>query len=130
MSQPVPQYDDVGDDRSSRVPTYAMVGRSNPAEKQQSVPLEALIEAMQPPNHAVTLTAERAEIVKLTSSQYLSVAEISAHMGIPVGVVQLLVADLLALQCVVLLTDKQSQGATNGVTMDLLESVLNGISAL
>lgn len=115
------------DDRSSRVPAYALVGNRMKESKPTNVPLEALVQATGGP--FPSLTSERKQIVSLTSQQFLSVAELSVHMQLPLGVVQILVADLVALQCVRLATDEKKDPANN-LTIGLLESVLHGISAL
>lgn len=118
-----------GDDGGVRIPAYAVVGRQEKQSDLPSVSVEALVKALTQPIPPPTLSCERKQIVALTTNQYLSVAELSAHLQLPIGVVQILVADLIVLQCVALATEKKTESA-NDVTMELLESVLNGISAL
>ena len=77
---------------------------------------------------------ESRRILELTEGRYLSVAEISAHAHLPVGVVRVLVSDLALAGAVRIhgltpaaLTDPSSADAA---TLAVLESVLDGISAL
>ena len=77
---------------------------------------------------------ESRRILELTEGRYLSVAEISAHAHLPVGVVRVLVSDLALAGAVRIhgltpaaLTDPSS---ANAAALAVLESVLDGISAL
>jgi hypothetical protein len=120
------------------------------------LPLEALVEAVDVRTGAATASApggaEQRRILSLTDGRYLSVAELSAHLHLPLGVVRVLVGDLSAAGLVVV---HGAQPATDGVatnepaahassrepgtaggtarrgaSLSLLESVLDGISAL
>ncbi|WP_088286924.1 DUF742 domain-containing protein [Kineosporia sp. A_224] len=79
---------------------------------------------------------ESRRILELTTGQYLSVAEISAHAHLPVGVVRVLVADLAEAGAVRVhgltqasLSDP-ADPRSGAAALAVLESVLNGISAL
>lgn len=79
---------------------------------------------------------ESRRILELTVGRYLSVAEISAHAHLPVGVVRVLVADLAESGAVrvhgltpAALSDP-SDAASGAAALAVLESVLNGIAAL
>ncbi len=92
------------------------------------LPIEALVIGS-PSRSAVILTGERAQIMELIAQQYLSIAELSAHLSLPVGVIRVLVADLAEDG----LADVAGRGASEqnpAATLRILESVLNGISAL
>ena len=91
------------------------------------LPIEALVRATGRP--APALAPETTEILELASWQYISIAELSAHLKLPVGVVRVLVADLADCGLVGV---AGSQPAHDGpaATLKILESVLDGISAL
>jgi hypothetical protein len=76
-------------------------------------------------------TTEKRQILEATSAQYLSVAELSAHLHLPVGVVRVLVGDLSDAELVrvhgLTTIDSDSSPAT---MLSVLESVLDGISSL
>jgi hypothetical protein len=84
------------------------------------------------------LSTEEAAIVRQIASTYLTVAEVSAHLKLPIGVVKVLVSDLA--EAGVLLVHDTVAGAGGGIdsggpvsreqTLELLESVLNAISQL
>jgi hypothetical protein len=74
--------------------------------------------------------------MELTTGAYLSIAEISAHARLPVGVVRVLVGDLVEAGAVRVhgldapeLTDPGDPTAS-AAALRLLEGVLHGISAL
>jgi hypothetical protein len=85
-----------------------------------------------------TLSPEEAAIVRQIATAYLTVAEVSAHLKLPVGVVKVLVSDLA--EAGVLVVHDTMAGGGGGVdsggpvsreqTLELLESVLNAISKL
>jgi hypothetical protein len=84
------------------------------------------------------LSSEEAAIVRQIASTYLTVAEVSAHLKLPVGVVKVLVSDLA--EAGVLVVHDTVAGSGGGIdstgpvsreqTLELLESVLNAISQL
>ena len=108
---------------------YALTrGRTRPG--RQDLPLEALVRSV-PGSSDPVGTSERRRILELTREQILSVAELSAHLSLPLGVVRVLVSDLadegLVLVHTTTPTAAMSSPATN---LKVLESVLNGISSL
>lgn len=98
--------------------------------------LEALVRAV--PGHgaqpgAGTLAAgpEKRRLVELTADRYLSVAELSAHLALPLGVVRVLVGDLTAAGLVsVHDTPNDPAAAAPGSMLSVLERVLDGITSL
>jgi hypothetical protein len=93
--------------------------------------LEALVRAI-PGGQAARasgLGLERRRILELTAERILSIAELSAHVRVPLGVVRVLVADLSAEGAVVV---HGGRAATKAAATDLqvLRGVLDGISAL
>lgn len=120
--------DDSDDDDAVYVRPYTVTGgRTRPSSA--SLPIEALVETVGTPFPG--LSPEKRRILELTDGQYLSVAEISAHLHLPVGVVRVLVSDLSDDELVrvhgLAMAESSYAPAT---TLSVLESVLNGISAL
>jgi hypothetical protein len=72
---------------------------------------------------------ERRRILERATSSILSVAELSAHLSLPLGVVRVLVGDLADEGLVVVHTGSPS-AAPAATQLKVLESVLNGISSL
>ncbi len=107
---------------------YAVVGGRTKTTDSIQLPVETLIESFGG-HEQVGLTPERRRIIELTSSDYLSVAELSAHVHLPVGVIRILVTDLAEVGKIKIHapTPATIDPASN---LSVLESVLNGISAL
>ena len=106
---------------------YAVTGgRTSPTSSD--LPVEALVQALGEPE--VTMTPEKRRILELTSSQYLSVAELSAHVRLPVPVVRIVVGDLADAGAVRVHGLTRTDGYNPSTTLSVLESVLNGISSL
>lgn len=123
--------DDDDHDTHSVRPYTVTGGRT--AVSTTELPMEALVEGLVAPD--VRLTPERRRILELTASGYLSVAELSAHLRLPLGVVRILVSDLAADHKVCVhgtgpASSTASPGESAAATLSVLESVLNGISAL
>jgi hypothetical protein len=115
-------------------------GRTRPSG--DPLPIEALVECVVPRPDATPSASsgssgpESRRILELTVGRYLSVAEVSAHAHLPVGVVRVLVSDLADAGLVRIhgltpasLTDPADPSGT-AAALTVLESVLNGISAL
>ncbi len=111
---------------SRSVRPYAVTG-GRTRSKGELIPIEALVSVVGMP--AMQLSTEKSRIVELALTQYLSIAELSAHMHLPVGVVRVLVGDLV----------EEGHARVHGAvashynpatTLSVLESVLDGISAL
>ena len=106
---------------------YALTkGRTRPG--RGDLPLEALVRSI-PDSVDPVGTRERKKILELTNESILSVAELSAHLSLPLGVVRVLVGDLADENLVVVHTGSLSSSAPAN-NLKVLESVLNGISAL
>ena len=111
----------------SLVRPYALVRGRTRRGSAPPLPLEAVIVA---PSlfEAADLQLERAAIVRLCQRPY-SVAEISARLALPVGVVRVLVADLSADGYVAVNLPLDTR-AGHAVDRVLLERVLAGLEAL
>jgi hypothetical protein len=116
------------EDEVAYVRPYTVTGgRTRPSGVD--LPFEALVEALAEPGpgHA----PESRRILGLAAGQYLSVAELSAHLQLPVGVVRVLVGDLADEGSVrVHGLTTTTTGTAPATTLSVLESVLDGISAL
>ncbi len=78
------------------------------------------------------LTAERRAIVDLARNQVLSLAEVSAHLGLPLGVTRVLVADLAdeGLLTIDGAVTARADDVYPAHDASLLETVLDALSAL
>lgn len=121
-------YDDEGLDEARTVRPYTVTGGRTRA-KTPDLPLEALVRAVVPAGDRATLSHERLRILELTHESIQSVAELSAHLSLPLGVVRVLVGDLAA-EGLVVVHGGATQTSTPATDLKVLESVLNGISAL
>lgn len=121
----------IGDEHEEtprlRVRSYVLTGgrtRSN-----ADLPLETLVKVT---SHGVAagprLALERKKIVSLCNTP-ISIAEVSAHLSIPLGVARVLVGDMTEEG---LLKSSKSQHSMTGERPDLklLERVLDGLQAL
>jgi hypothetical protein len=119
--------DDGVDEPTLRVRSYVMTqGRTRSTVE---LPLETLVKvSAQGTSAAPRLALERKKIVSLCSSP-ISIAEISAHLSLSLGVARVLVGDMAEEG---LLTSYKPQHAQTGDRPDLklLERVLDGLQAL
>lgn len=124
--------DPTGDGDEPRiVRPYTVTGGRTRATGGE-LPLEALVETVDPSGQsAAAVTLERRRIVELCTAQLLSVAEVSAHLRLPLGVVRVLLGDLASAGLVRVHRTGSAAAAVGSVDqLKVLESVLNGISQL
>jgi hypothetical protein len=124
------------DEDAYAVRPYAVTGgRTVPTSVD--LPVEALVQALGVPDE--TMTVEKRTILELTGTQYLSVAELSAHVKLPVPVVRIVVGDLVEEKLVRVHGVHGTSGLglpsrtgdyNPSASLSVLESVLNGISSL
>ena len=120
-------YDEEMVDESRTVRPYALTrGRTRPG--RADLPLEALVRSVAGVYDPVG-ASERRRILTLTGAEILSVAELSAHLSLPLGVVRVLVSDL-ADEGLVVVHSGSPTTAAPATNLKVLESVLNGISSL
>jgi hypothetical protein len=120
-------YDEEMVEDARVVRPYALTrGRTRPG--RADLPLEALVRSV-PGSQDPVGTSERRRILELTGDQILSVAELSAHLSLPLGVVRVVVGDL-ADEGLVVVHSGSPAAAAPATNLKVLESVLNGISAL
>lgn len=101
-------------------------GRTRPTGTD--LPFEALVETLTGPRPEHSPESRR--ILALAAGQYLSVAELSAHLQLAIGVVRVLVGDLTDQGAVRIHGLTTTAAPAPATTLSVLESVLNGISAL
>ena len=111
---------------------YAVTG-GRVRSSRSDLPLEALVEVMPGAVAGMGLTPEKRAIIQHASAGYISVAELSALLHLPLGVVRILVSDLTDANYVRVHTSQPVEvntGESPALSLSVLESVLNGISAL
>ncbi len=79
-------------------------------------------------NSVATLRWEAAEIVEICVEP-MAVVEVSARLGVPVGVIRVLVSDL-AIDRLVTIAEPQEESMESDSYTQLLEKVLDGIRSL
>jgi hypothetical protein len=127
VDESLPELDDPLVEESRTVRPYTLTrGRTRPG--QVDLPLEALVRGVGPAGPGDT--AERRRILELTGTEILSVVELSAHLSLPLGVVRVLVGDLVADGLVVVHSGTPDSQTPAARQLEVLESVLNGISSL
>lgn len=118
---------DDRDDLALRIPPYAMTGgRTRPAVE---LPIETIVASTSKGLASVgRLGTECRRIVGMAAAP-LAIAELSAHLRLPLGVVRVLVGDLLAEGLVrTSVTDAARDGGRPDVAV--LERVLDGLRSL
>ena len=122
------------EDEERLVRPYALTGgRTRSQSGEDDLPIEALIcptvAASSAKAHGSGIALERVRILEMCDRELLSVAELSARLHLPIGVIRVLASDLMNERLVTASTTRNASvvAATN---LDLLESVLNGIAAL
>jgi hypothetical protein len=112
---------------------YAVTGGR--VRARSDLPLEALIEA-HPTERAMSgLPPEKRSILQYASEDFISLAELSALLHLPIGVTRILVSDLADGEFVRIISSTEIDSSPVGdespaLSLSVLESVLNGISAL
>jgi uncharacterized protein DUF742 len=125
---------DAGDgldelDEDARVVRPYTLTRGRTRHERADLALEALVRGV-PGISTTGQTAERRRILELTATSIQSVAELSAHLHLPLGVVRVLVGDLADDGLVLVHSGTPQPQAPAAAQLKVLESVLNGISSL
>jgi len=97
------------------------------------LPLEALVEVLPGSRGASGLTPEKKAILEHATANYISIAELSALLHLPLGVVKILVSDMSDSEYIRIHSSTPmdvNTGQSPALSLSVLESVLNGISAL
>jgi hypothetical protein len=122
-----PTRDPAGDP-TRLVPRYAMTGaRARPVLAPEQLELESLVSTTSlGETSARTLAPEQQSIV-LLCRDILSIAEVSAHLDVPLGMARVLVGDMAAEG---LITLHRPTGTGSRPDLALLERVLYGLRAM
>ena len=133
--RPAPPGPRHSDEDDFHVRPYALTRGRTRSAGTVSLPLEALVQGLARPS--VSDTMEKRRILELCADKFESVAEIGAHLRLPVGVVRVVVGDLLESGQVRVhgLTaaspsSSSSSPSSSSISLSVLESVLDGISSL
>ncbi len=121
-----------GEDDAYTVRPYAVTAGRISGEAD-GLAIEALVSVMDNGKSQRGLTPEKKKILKLASEDYVSVAELSAHCKLPLGVVRVIIMDLADSEYLSIHTTMPVSNDVDdrsGITLSLLESVLDGIAAL
>jgi len=97
------------------------------------LPIEALVEVLPAAANSSGLPPEKRAILQHAGHTFVSIAELSALLRLPLGVVRVLVADLAELQYLRIHSSTPVSlhtGQSPALSLSVLESVLNGITAL
>ena len=116
----------MGEEREFKVPSFVLVGGRTRAGID--LPLETLVRTTSLGRSAgPRLALERGRIAEMAADP-LSIAEISAHLSVPLGVARVLVGDMVEEG---LLDSQQLEtGETGRPDTGLLERVLEGLESL
>ena len=128
LDLPADEGVDDAEDSTYAVRPYAVVGGRSRTTSAPNLPVETLVQGLGRSDE-VGLTPERRRILELTRDQYLSVAELAAHVSLPVGVMRVLISDLSD-SGHLKIHHPSASAATPATSLSVLESVLNGISSL
>ncbi|MFD7728848.1 DUF742 domain-containing protein [Kitasatospora phosalacinea] len=124
----VEEYADDEEDAGPLIRPFAMTGgRTRP---RYELALEALVSAAVDQARMATLLPEHQQICALCASDVKSVAEISALLGLPLGVARILVADLAEAGLVAIHQPAAGGESGNQPDVTLLERVLSGLRKL
>ncbi len=124
----VEEYLDEEEDAEPLIRPFAMTGgRTRP---RYELALEALVSAAVDPARMATLLPEHQRICALCATDVKSVAEISALLGLPLGVARILVADLAEAGLVAIHQPAAGGESGNQPDVTLLERVLSGLRKL
>lgn len=120
------------EEEARSVRPYAVTG-GRVRSASSDMPLEALVEVLPGAVNGQGLPAEKRAILQHAAHSYVSVVELSALLHLPIGVVRIIVADLADAMYVRVHTSTPVDtrtGQSAALSLSVLESVLNGISAL
>ena len=110
------------------VPVYALTGGRTRATDGPNMPVEALVAVTEAGIYATDLQLEYRATVELAATP-VSIVEIAASLGVPVGVARVLVSDLENAKYLVVHLPPTSTTANGGPAPEILERLLDGLRA-
>jgi hypothetical protein len=108
------------------VPVYALTGGRTRSTVGEDMPVETLVTATEAGVFAGDLQLEYRSTVELAASP-VSIVEIGATLGVPVGVARVLVSDLVNAKYLVVHLPPSTNGG--GPAPEILERLLDGLRA-
>jgi hypothetical protein len=110
------------------VPVYALTGGRTRATDGPDMPVEAIVTVTEAGVFAADLQLEYRLAVELAATP-VSVVEIAASLGVPVGVARVLVSDLVNAKYLVVHLPPESTTTDGGPAPEILERLLDGLRA-
>ena len=108
------------------VPVYALTGGRTRSTVGEDMPVETLVTATEAGVFAADLQLEYRSTVELAATP-VSIVEIGATLGVPVGVARVLVSDLVNAKYLVVHLPPSTNGG--GPAPEILERLLDGLRA-
>ena len=110
------------------VPVYAVTGGRTRANEGPDMPVEALVTTTDAGVFAMDLQLEYRMTVELAATP-VSIVEIGASLGVPVGVARVLVSDLVNAKYLVVHLPPVSTTEDGSPAPEILERLLEGLRA-
>ena len=110
------------------VPVYAVTGGRTRANEGPDMPVEALVTTTDAGVLATDLQLEYRMTVELAATP-VSIVEIGASLGVPVGVARVLVSDLVNAKYLVVHLPPEPTTADGSLAPEILERLLEGLRA-
>ena len=110
------------------VPVYAVTGGRTRANEGPDMPVEALVTTTEAGVFAMDLQLEYRMTVELAAMP-VSIVEIGAFLGVPVGVARVLVSDLVNAKYLVVHLPPEPTTADGSLAPEILERLLEGLRA-
>ena len=110
------------------VPVYAVTGGRTRANEGPDMPVEALVTTTDAGVFATDLQLEYRMTVELAATP-VSIVEIGASLGVPVGVARVLVSDLVNAKYLVVHLPPEPTTADGSLAPEILERLLEGLRA-
>ena len=110
------------------VPVYAVTGGRTRANEGPDMPVEALVTTTDAGALATELQLEYRMTVELAATP-VSIVEIGAFLGVPVGVARVLVSDLVNAKYLVVHLPPEPSTADGSLAPEILERLLEGLRA-
>ena len=110
------------------VPVYAVTGGRTRANEGPDMPVEALVTTTDAGVFATELQLEYRMTVELAATP-VSIVEIGASLGVPVGVARVLVSDLVNAKYLVVHLPPEPSTADGSLAPEILERLLEGLRA-